>query len=1445
MRDIEAAALAVATAPKNVANIGLGMKASALMKTGAIVAQSKTTASGLESALGLVTSKLEILIGIGDEIATIHPYANAAWKILTSVYQAVKKQQTTDDKLVKLVDTMVDAYSFVEDVSSLPQKIKRLEDRALAIVQHTVKCAEFIQDYTNASGFSGRVVYNILNNAEERIDELSATFLELKDALDKRLQMESFLILGTVERSEMLKQLKPVDMSATLRPLCLKGTRQKMLNDITEWVNDPVALSNVVWLSGVAGSGKSTISTTVSESLRASNRLGAFLFFDRNDISRSDPGSVIRTIAYKLGLSNPYIGSMISGVIHHDPAVVDAPIQTQFKALLLDPLTSVKQHTPRPILIVLDALDECGDPRSRATLLSILSNEFPKLPHIIRLLITSRRDPDIVDEFRNHFTEMHLDTGVASSDDVELFLRHELVQIQVRKTLASTWPGEANIQQLVNLAGGLFIWASTAILFMNAYQPDGRLKILLAQDPTASEGVKLDELYVVALKMSAEWYTDNAFAQDARAVLACIVLGRVPMTEKTIDMILEKETSGDVLKYLGCVVQWSPGKEARTLHASFTDYLTDPIRSGGRPWSIDPKIDHHPLSLGCLRILNDELKFNICGLENSHLLNADVPDISRRVAELVPPQLTYSSCFWFNHVQATPFDDTVLQAIDSLLHHKFLYWLEVLSLLGRIAITTTGLKVAADYAKGEDKDLEDFAVDTIKFMAGFAPIVAQSVPHIYLSALSFTPRGSAIAKQFSALFPQTLMFQNTSGDEWPTIQKVLRGHRNLVYSVDFSPDGSRIASGSVDRTVCIWDAETGVLLAGPFEGHTNDVASVNFSPDGSCIASGSHDNTVRVWDTQTGALVAGPFEGHTGSVNSVNFSTDGGRIASGSDDNTVQIWNAHTGARVAGPFEGHTDCVMSVNFSPDGTRIASGSHDNTVCVWDAQTGALVVGPFNGHTDGVSSVNFSTDGGRIASGSNDNTVQIWNAHTGARVAGPFKGHTNSVTSVQFSPDGTRIVSGSCDNTVRVWNACTGALVAGPFEGHTHFVMSVHFSADGARIASGSNDTTVRIWDAHPRVLVAGPFKGHINEVASVNFSPDGSRIASGSHDNTVCIWDAQTGALVAGPFKGHTDWVRSVHFSPDGTRIASGSNDRTLCVWDAQTGALVSGPCKFEGHTDWIRSVHFSSDGAQLASGSDDKTVRVWNAHSDALVARSFEGHTNWVESVHFSPDGTRLASGSHDKTVCVWDVQTGALIAGPFEGHTDEVNSVNFSPDGEQIASGSRDHTVRVWDAHTGVLIGGPFEGHTNQVNSVNFSPDGSLIVSGSSDHTVRIWDSQTGALVAGPFEGHTDRVTSVHFSPDGARIVSGSADTAIRVWKINSPPNDLLRDYHLNNGCVLNSEGHLMFWVPPWLREGLVYFPRNLFVICGQGTTKLDLSRFVHDTEWQKCIDPNSRDTK
>jgi len=162
-----------------------------------------------------------------------------------------------------------------------------------------------------------------------------------------------------------------------------------------------------------------------------------------------------------------------------------------------------------------------------------------------------------------------------------------------------------------------------------------------------------------------------------------------------------------------------------------------------------------------------------------------------------------------------------------------------------------------------------------------------------------------------------------------------------------------------------------------FLGHANGVTAVAFNPDGTRLASGSNDQTVKVWDIATGMEVLSLTQ-HTGAATSVCWSRDGNQLVSGSSDKTVRVWDAHTGRQLR-VLTGHTGSVTSVCFSPDDKRIASSSQDRTVKVWDAQNGQQLHS-LQGHKDEVSSVAFSPDGKRIASASEDKTLKVWDAHT---------------------------------------------------------------------------------------------------------------------------------------------------------------------------------------------------------------------------------------------------------------------------------------------------------------------------------------------------------------------------------------------------------------------------------------------------------------------------------
>ncbi len=294
-------------------------------------------------------------------------------------------------------------------------------------------------------------------------------------------------------------------------------------------------------------------------------------------------------------------------------------------------------------------------------------------------------------------------------------------------------------------------------------------------------------------------------------------------------------------------------------------------------------------------------------------------------------------------------------------------------------------------------------------------------------------------------------------------QQVLRGHRQDVFTVAYSPDGQTIASGGGDNTIRLWNANTGAHLR-TLHGHTNRIMSVAYSPDSQTLASGSEDSTIRIWDANTGAHLR-TLHGHTNRIMSVAYSPDGQTIASGGYDETIRIWDANTGAHLR--TLQYLNWIYSVAYSADGQTIAAAGADNTIQIWNANTGAEIR-TLQGITFLVYSLAYSPDGQTLAAAGGDGEIHLWNVNFGAPMR-TLQGHTDRVFSIAYSPDGQAIVSGSLDATIRIWNAKTGAHLR-TLQGHTADVFSVAYSPDGQKIVSGGEDNTVRIWgvsDLAPR------------------------------------------------------------------------------------------------------------------------------------------------------------------------------------------------------------------------------------------------------------------------------------------------------------------------------------------------------------------------------------------
>ena len=498
-----------------------------------------------------------------------------------------------------------------------------------------------------------------------------------------------------------------------------------MLETIDNW--EANSESRVFWLNGLAGTGKTTIARTLADRARDRNKLIAGFFFSRGDTSLRDHTLVFPTLILQLARLHPMIRKGVLTALREGGDWRSLPLSTQYERLVIGPLKAL-ETTGRPrltILLILDALDECGSEKGASDILRLILSDKSAYSCKLRILVTSRPEVHIRPQFHNSRDHagiaLHDIEAMVVQSDIGLYLRNELGM--VFGAFGQDMPDDSSVERLAILAGSLFIFAATAVRFIKddrVGDPQRQLDIVLGsrEEPGERLYFSVDLLYWQVL--------DNAIPKDSVSfvmlkerflrVVGAIIIVRdqlcLSALARMVDM--EEKRIEITLKYLHSVIvvppSEAPDEPLRAFHKSFVDFLIDRQRCVDKQGCTDMRFfidvpDHEAfLACRCLEIMGNSLKVNMATLEDPTVENSKVDGFEERVKNALSTPIRYACLYWVSHLAATEQKNEYIDVpLRNFLFHHLLHWIEAMSLLGSIPVAINMMKKIHTWAVCSDR----------------------------------------------------------------------------------------------------------------------------------------------------------------------------------------------------------------------------------------------------------------------------------------------------------------------------------------------------------------------------------------------------------------------------------------------------------------------------------------------------------------------------------------------------------------------------------------------------------------------------------------------------------------------------------------------------------------------------------------------------------------------
>ncbi|GJJ11003.1 hypothetical protein Clacol_005232 [Clathrus columnatus] len=1432
-----------------------------------------------------VVQRLSAFTNLVQTIADAHPHAKVAWTIISGVVNVIVYTQDVDQNILDLFETLDATYKFIEDTKEI-ENYPSYKCILSTLAKQTVDCAYFIRDYAKNASFWARVGKNVIGGPiKTRVQTYQTAFSRLLANFGTHLSLDTKLAVGRVlelnhEICEVLYlDSLPYAVGAGLNTgkQCLLGTRMEVLNEIVDWINNAdESCPKLFWLAGAAGVGKSAIAHSIAVRFESIGRLGSFFCFDRNFSLERRQDKIFSTIARDLADLDPRIKHELAKIIRNKTSLrTTTDLRLQWKNFILEPLNTISEISTGPILIIVDALDECGNPSSRHDFLKVLETELTSLPDNIRFLITSRPENDIVLSFNKLQSQvrtkmMDIIPEFESKRDIFTYFKANLDSFE-----------DSQLMHLVELSQGLFQWAYLASQFLNGLGNSAGLTIteryedLVSIQHIRSINDPLDTMYTQILSSLFD-VDDPRVMTRFRSIIGSIIASSEPLSLETLvvlrdDKIRPSKKEGDikaVIRYMGSLLSGinDPSSTIRPLHLSFREYLLDPNRS--HKFSINPSSCHHDFAVGCIRTMMEELRFNICDIPDSHKRNSDYEDLPKRVSSSISIPLSYSCRFWALHVSRMDFDPSLARKAEGFLYHGFLLWLEVLSLVNAVNIAAKLMSGLISWSSREKshRGLYNFAVDGKRFIRLFGDAIAISAPHIYLSALPFCPESSIIYKTYIEQFPNTLRIASEPIDDWsPASTGSDVGHLDCI---SFSHGKEYLAVTPLhDQGVFkLLDSETFDILWTEEIPDNEAIRDIQFSSDDRTLvlaSAASKKIKIYLFDILMGVLtLRREFQLIYWEIWKTIFSQNARYIAYRCKSSLIVLELETEEETIHIPVDdvlhSHEYRTLGFDFSKDDSLFVTYFVDIGAQVWDLETGTLLHGPFHPTQNvNIYRPTVSPNGKDIFFLDHENRLHKWNFRNQSLMAfnterQPF------INSFFISPNGDYVITQSL-----------GRLTLHDMNGNElHCGVGVNtfcsaFSKDGKYLASCErgrlNIWELDGWQTTPNIQQAAlPPNG----MELQNVSPDGKYFIVESEKYEYEIWDVE----LRQPIR-KLDCSESIMvpiFSPLNRYLAYVPDTQSATIYDIHSGIIKKFEFLPSDEEDQIYGLAFSQDETSIATFDlSQGRIHIWDIASCKIVdtltipkakATIVDDLEFWacIASSNFryfayvcsNEDNISLLSRTRS-------IPVNFLIH--EQGHSWNSEDFLFSLDEEYmlVSCGPKIfHIDLITENHRVVALRRNHISDGRSTRSIYFTSSSDTILVEIHEYKgYNIWNAFSGQLLYSALLEYPDiridgfipvhqclfiktniffRILTLDIKGDNLINFSSNKQHSLKNSLLGSSAR--LRE----DGWVITENNELLFWVPDRYHETL-YTPRLKYIITGE-ITELDLSGFSHGQSWASC---------